>query len=291
MKKQISLIFVALGVLLSVNANALQPGQSEPKRLYSIGDSITRAFDAFLPFDNKNLSWVNGYYGFWQQILGMPNVNSHYQRIQNAFGASGTENMMAAVSGARMDQFTNMAMGVAWRNIDYTTVLLGANDVCVDSPAALPSDAQFEHNFRSGMDQLVNYLPNGSTVLVASIPDVEQVYQAGLNKTALGVVNCKAIWSLANICQSVLADTNTEADRQYVKSRNAGYNAILQNVSAEYQNQATASGKQLFIDYNNASGSQFTHVDVSNIDCFHPSEIGQHRISQETWRNGPFSAY
>ena len=135
-----NLYFSALtGLVLSIStvnqAYALQPGQSTPKKLYSIGDSITRGFDAYLPLDNKNLSWVNGYYGFWQKLLNMPNSNSHYQRIQKAFGSSGTKNYMSAQVGAHMNSFAKFASGVAGKNVTYSTVMLGANDVWSDSPA------------------------------------------------------------------------------------------------------------------------------------------------------------
>jgi hypothetical protein len=69
---------VALALALPVAGLAqLLPGQAQPKRLYSNGDSITRAFDADFPADNLNASWVNGYYGFWEQLFGLPNVRSH----------------------------------------------------------------------------------------------------------------------------------------------------------------------------------------------------------------------
>lgn len=284
--------FIAIGISLSAGSvSALQPGQSEPKRLYSIGDSTTTALNAYLPFDNKNLSWSNGHYGFWQQLLGLPNVNSHYQRIQSAFGTTGTENMLAAQNGAKMQAFSTMASGIAGRNVTYTTVLLGSNDVCASSPAALPTDAQFEQNMRAGMDQLMNNLPNGATVLVAGIPDIEGIYQIGLNKNILGIVNCSAVWSIATICQSMLASENTDADRQYVKSRNLGYNTILQSVTADYQAQSTSLGKNLFFQYNDGTTAGFTNTEISDIDCFHPSELGQESIARETWQKGPFSTY
>ena len=45
---------IVSGVLMTGLAFALEPGQSPPKRLYSIGDSATRAFNANLPLDNLN---------------------------------------------------------------------------------------------------------------------------------------------------------------------------------------------------------------------------------------------
>jgi len=291
MKNTFLRTMVGVSMMLSSSAYGLQPGQSQPKRVYAIGDSITRGFDAYLPLDNKSLSWSSGYYNFWERLLGLPNVNSHFQRIQSAFGKSATQNWLAAEVGAEMGRFASFASGAAGRDVTYATVLLGANDVCADSPAALPTDAQFEADFRGGMERLLNNLPNGATIMVAAIPDIEMLYRVGLNKNALGLVNCPAVWSLGSICQSMLDNNNTEADRQYVKSRNLGYNTILQRVTAEYQVQARNIGKTLFISFSDGTAGAFTSADVSDIDCFHPSEVGQKVISQETWKDGFFAAY
>ena len=88
---------VALALALPVSSGFAQllPGQAQPKRLYSNGDSITRAFDADFPGDNLNVSWVNGYYGFWEQLFGLPNVKAHNQRISANWGSSGRLNVVA----------------------------------------------------------------------------------------------------------------------------------------------------------------------------------------------------
>src|SRR5262249_11772424 len=112
------------GLLVAVcfiggNAVALEPGQSPPIRLYSIGDSLTRAANANLPGDNLNNSWVNGYYGFWEWLFGLPNVNSHNQRITAQFGSSGRRNWIAAQDGARMSDMVAQAAPVALLGVTY----------------------------------------------------------------------------------------------------------------------------------------------------------------------------
>jgi len=57
MKRSIAFL---VGLLLAAPAFALGPTQQPPTRIYSIGDSITRAVDADLPADNRRLSRVNG---------------------------------------------------------------------------------------------------------------------------------------------------------------------------------------------------------------------------------------
>jgi len=271
-------------------ALALQPGQLSPKKLYSNGDSITRAFDSDFPGDNLNVSWVNGYYGFWEWLLGLPNVKSHNQRISANFGSSGRKNYIAAVNGARIDDLASQASGAAGKGITYSTVLLGGNDVCRDSIADLPTDAEFEASLRAGLNTLVGNLPSGATVYVVGIPDVKRLYDIGQDKTALGIVDCEVLWALTVLgfpCGSMLSPFNSEADRLYVRSRNIGYNNILASVAAEYNAPPTR-----FVSYTNVSFTYpFAESDISNIDCFHPSWQGQKVLSRETWNAGPFGAY
>jgi lysophospholipase L1-like esterase len=277
--------------LLAVPAFALEPGQSTPKRLYSIGDSITRAFDADLPADNLNLSWVNGYFGFWQWLFGLPNVRAHNQRISANFGSSGRKNWIAAQNGARVDDLVSQAGSAAGKNVTYSTVMLGGNDVCRDSIADLPTDAEFEANVVAGMDTLLGNLPNGATVQVVAIPDLKRLYDIGQDKTALGIVDCEVLWALTVAgfpCGSMLSPFNSEADRLYVQSRIIGYNQILENITDEKADQHP--GK--FLSYTDVTFSEpFQEEDISDIDCYHPSWRGERKFSEHTWNDGFFSPY
>jgi lysophospholipase L1-like esterase len=287
---RLAIVTLLLAALASPTL-ALEPGQSSPKRLYSNGDSITRGFDADLPLDNLNASWVNGYYGFWQWLLGLPNVKSHNQRISANFGSSSRKNWIAAENGARVDDLVSQASSAAGKNVTYSTVMLGGNDVCRDSIADLPTDAEFEANVRSGLDTLLGNLPNGATVQVVAIPDVKRLYDIGVDKTALGIVDCQALWALTVLgfpCGSMLSPFNNEADRLYVQSRNVGYNQILESVASE----KAAQNPGKFVSYTNTTFDEpFLEEDISNIDCFHPSWRGERKISDGTWDDGFFQAY
>jgi lysophospholipase L1-like esterase len=273
------------GLLVAVcciggNAAALEPGQSPPTRLYSIGDSLTRATNANLPGDNLNDSWVNGYYGFWEGLFGLPNVNSHNQRITAQFGSSGRRNWIAAQNGARVQDMAAQAAPVALLGVNYATVMLGGNDVCRKSLVDLPTDPEFEANVRNGLSTLLNGLPNGATALVVSIPNVRALHDLGLSKTALGITSCPTLWKLTSLCDSMLSQNNTELDRQYVQSRNIGYNGILQRVTAELA--ASYPGK--FVRFS-VAGYQLpaAQEQISDLDCFHASWQGQRALSALTW--------
>ncbi len=286
-----AMLAVVLGIGLCATAvrpaaGGLLPGQATPKRLFSNGDSITRAFDADFPADNLNTSWVNGYFGFWEQLFGLPNVKAHNQRVTANFGSSGRTNVIAAVNGARMDDLATQAAASAGRNISYSTVMLGGNDVCRDTIADLPSDAEFEANLRAGMATLLQNLPGNATVQVVNIPNIKRLYDIGQDKTALGIVDCEVLWAgtvLGFPCGSMLSPFNSEADRLYVQSRNVGYNAIIQRVVAELD---AANSEFLFSA--DAYAFNFVQNEISNIDCFHPSWRGQRTLSREVWNTGPF---
>jgi lysophospholipase L1-like esterase len=282
-----TLAFITTVALGAATAGAgLLPGQSTPKKLYSNGDSITRGFDANLPGDNLNNSWVNGYYGFWEQLLGLPNVKSHNQRITANFGSSGRTNVIAAVNGARIDDLATQAAGAAGRGTTYATVMLGGNDVCRDSIADLPTDAQIEADFRAGMATLLAQLPSNATVQVVGIPNIKRLYDIGKNKSALGIADCEVLWAgtvLGFPCGSMLSPFNSEADRLYVQSRNVGYNDILRNVTLQLD-----AANPEFLFYADAYSFNFVENEISNIDCFHPSWRGERTLSREIWNQGPF---
>lgn len=291
--RSLAALFIILGIagIFAGSAFALEPGQSPPKRLYSTGDSITRAFDANLPLDNLNNSWVNGYFGFWQWLFGLPNVKAHNQRIKANFGTRGRRNWIAAQNGARVDHFASQAAGTAGRRVTYSTVMLGANDVCRDTPADLPTDAEFEANFRTGLDTLLGNLPTGATVQVVAIPDIKRLYDIGQDKEVLGIVDCPVLWALTVAgfpCGSMLSPFNTEADRLYVQARNIGYNRILQSVTAKKAGQHPDK----FVSFTDVSFMEpFVEAHISNLDCFHPWWRGQKLLSEKTWNDGFFQSY
>ena len=102
------LLFALLCVVI-FSTPAMANGQLAPKRLSSIGDSITVGMNAELPLENHYASWANGYYGFWQWLFDLTNVNSHNQRITDNFGWWGRRNYMEAESGADSFDFIAQA--------------------------------------------------------------------------------------------------------------------------------------------------------------------------------------
>lgn len=269
--------------------------QRKPKRLSSVGDSITEAINAeeFNPFvfitPNHWASWANGYRGFWEWLLGRTNVNSHNQRITSKYGSSGRKNYMEALSGAdSFDLGPQMTASVS-HAADYVTVFMGHNDVCQNNFADIPTDAEFEANVRAGFEQLRTGLPNGATVYTAGIVDIYKLWQLGPQLSGALGISCEVIWAATLLeiypCGTMLSPTNSEADRQYTRSRNAAFNAILADLVAEYD----ATDTHHYWEFTDlTSTTNFVPSEVSPFDCFHPSAQGQKRLAAETWAAGPF---
>jgi lysophospholipase L1-like esterase len=86
-------------------------------------------------------------------------------------------------------------------------------------------------------------------------------------------------------CGTMLSPLNSEADRQYTRSRNIAFNEILEDLVAEYD----ANDSHHYWEYTDlAFETDFVPSEVSPFDCFHPSAQGQKRLSSESWAAGPF---
>jgi lysophospholipase L1-like esterase len=288
-------ITVTFALMLAPAAALAKDPQLAPKRLSSVGDSITEAINAeeFNPFvfitPNHWASWANGYRGFWEWLLGRTNVNSHNQRISAQFGSRGRKNYMEALSGAdSFDIAPQMSQSVS-HVAHYVTLFMGHNDVCQDSFSQIPTDAQFEANVRAGFDQLQAGLPNGATVYTLSLVDIYKLWELGPQLSGLLGISCEAIWATTLLgifpCGTMLNPLNSEADRQYTRSRNIAFNAILEDLVAEYD----ANDSHHYWEFTDVTfQGDFTPSEVSPFDCFHPSAQGQKRISADTWAVGPF---
>jgi len=277
-------------VLVATFATAqTNAAQLAPIRLSSTGDSITEAIDAELPLANHWASWVNGYHGFWEWLFGLTDVNSHNQRISRNFGAWGRKNYMEAKSGADMPDFPAQAAASVSHQAQYLTVFMGHNDVCGNHASDIPSDEEFEANFRLGMEKLKTGLSPGATIYVVGIADIYQLWRIARDKKALGIVDCEVLWATTLLdlfpCGTMLSPLNTDEDREYTRERNIAFNNILKQVTEEY-NGDDPSRYYYYTDV--VFKYPFVESQVSDIDCFHPSAKGQKDLSRETWNAGPF---
>jgi lysophospholipase L1-like esterase len=257
---------VLLPAILVVATLTAQPAQAAPPlpdSMAAIGDSITRAYDVCCYYgDHPGQSWSTGYTSY-------DGITSHYERIRQSNPAIGGHAYNDAVSGAKMSAAPTQAAQAVTQGADYITIELGANDLCTSSPATMTSPDSFRASIESALSTLHNGLPDAH-ILVNSIPDIYQLWQV-LHTDWVA----RSVWAAARICQSMLAATNTETQRQQVVMREAAFNQILAEACNRYANCRWDGGAV----YN----YKFSSSQVSKLDYFHPSLGGQAALARVTW--------
>jgi hypothetical protein len=149
------------------------------------------------------------------------------------------------------------------------TILLGANDLCTSSVSTMTSTTTFRAQFSQAMAILMAQ-DRKPYVFVSSIPNIYQLWQV-LHTNSVA----RWVWANFHICQSMLAATNTETQRQQVVAREEAFNQTLADVCASY---ARCRWDNLAVYHYQFSASQ-----VSTLDFFHPSLSGQAALAQVTW--------
>lgn len=266
MTRPLPFLFVALLLLPA----ALATHNAWPDDMAALGDSITRAMNTSgrTLGDHPENSWSTGY-------DSKDGISSHYERVLAKNSAIKDKNFNDAVSGAKMVDLAAQADKAVSQGADYVTVLMGANDVCASSKEAMTSVADYRAQFRAAADALRAGLPDAQ-VYVVSIPDIYQLW-----KLFDGDATAERVWSMFQICQSMLSNSITEEDRQFVRQRNIDFNTVLEEESAVYG---------FLYDGGTVFSYQFAKTDVSTLDYFHPSKAGQANLATVTWGAGPYGS-
>jgi len=237
-----------------------------PASMAAVGDSITQAASSggSLGTDYPQNSWSTG---------TNATVNSHYLRLLALNSAISGRNWNRSVSGAKVIDLNGQMQNVVALQPDYLTVLIGGNDVCTDTAAAMTPVSTFRSQFETAMATLAAGSPN-TNVYVSSIPNVYHLWE--LFK---GNFWARFVWSVGNICQSLLANPTSTAQadvarRAAVAQRNVDFNTQLAAVCALYIHCRW--------DGNAAYNTVFTTSDASG-DYFHPSISGQAKLAAVSW--------
>jgi GDSL-like Lipase/Acylhydrolase len=175
-------------------------------------------------------------------------------------------------------------------------VELGGNDICNRATTAdLYTDGQWETAVRGGLDVLTEGLPNGSTVLLVSVPRVQDLRAAGIAKqTSTSGVNCENFWASYDVCRiGTAAGADLPTRLASIGVRQRAYNDKLVALAGEYNGRALSTGVEVVAEFDstvNASvGSYaFQATDINGGDCFHPSIQGQNKLSEIIWGRNPY---
>jgi lysophospholipase L1-like esterase len=246
-----------------------------PTVMSALGDSITVAYDATrLLTAQPEYSWSTGTSSL---------VDSVYLKLKRKNRKLTAANY--AVTGATMADLVTQASRVpagTAKGRELVTVLLGANDACADSVLEMTPVDTFRTQLRSGLNTLSSRKVD--TVVVASVPDVHQLWEDWKSNAS-----ARFIWSLAGICQSLLADplnADLDARRAEVDARVLAYNQVIVEECTALS--ATSLTTACVDDNGAVYATDFTSADVSTVDYFHPSVAGQKKLAATVYANAGF---
>jgi lysophospholipase L1-like esterase len=264
---------VVLAVAVAVGVTAVPGGAaaaSLPSSIASLGDSITRGFNACGWYvDCTSRSWSTG---------DNSGVKSHYLRLLALNRAISGRNYNDARSGAKASALAGQVGTAIGRGAQYVTIEIGANDACTSSESTMTAVATYGAQIDAALTKLKAGLPN-ARVFIASIPDIKRLWYIGKGSWA-----ARYAWSEFGICQSMLANpTSTAAAdvarRDRVRQRVIDYNTRLARA-------CTAYGTNCDFDGNAVFNYRFVLSQVSGWDYFHPNAEGQRVLAQVTWNAG-----
>ena len=286
------------------------------------GDSLTKAFGAnceantswldllcLLKADQPHHSWFDG---------ESQRVNSIHDRFKSQDSSitayRGAATTGAELTGIREDgeepSFAAQAMMIVSQSLkpNHVEVLFGGNDLCsrdcidpahCDDP--LYTEDEWRDALRNGLNTLVSHLPQGASILLGSVPRVQDIRQAGLAKQADNHrVNCESIWQTFNVCRIVTQSTPLNGEsltyrHQAIAEMQQRYNEILVEEARAYNensNGLNPTGVEViaeYVDEQTPSGGTFSFggEHINGGDCFHPNLNTQNIIADFMWHANP----
>ncbi|MFE7860735.1 SGNH/GDSL hydrolase family protein [Streptomyces sp. NPDC101209] len=236
-----------------------------PSSVAAVGDSITRGFDACTVLsDCPEVSWATG---------SSTEVDSLAVRLLGRTKAA-ERSWNFAVTGARMADLPGQITRAVARKPQLVTVMVGANDACRVSTAAMTPVADFRSDFEDALATLRKALPK-TQVYVASVPNLKRLWSQG-RTNALG----KQVWKLG-ICPSMLGDADAldpaaTLRRNTVQKRVEEYNQVLR--------EECGKDRRCRFDGGAVYAYRFGTAQLSHWDWFHPSVNGQARLAEIAYR-------
>jgi lysophospholipase L1-like esterase len=269
-RRGLTVLTLCVSAILVIASPAFADAGPPPSSMASMGDSITRGFNACgFYVDCTARSFSTGDSG---------GLYTHYVRIAVLNPAIVGNRYNDARSGAKVADMPGQADLAVSQHVQYVTILIGANDACTSNEASMTPVATFRASIDTALAKLRTGLP-GARVEVVSIPDVMRLWAVGK-----GSWSARTAWSLFGICQSLLAHpTSTsyedQARRERVRQRVVDFNGQLAAACAAY-------GSNCVFDNNAVFNYQFVLSQISTWDYFHPNAEGQKALADVSYRNG-----
>jgi lysophospholipase L1-like esterase len=245
----------------------------------ALGDSITRGFHSgswltcapYILVDCPARSYATG---------TDSSVNSFYLRLRQLTSTITTSRTFNdAVTGAKVADLNGSGGQVAQavgRTLkpELVTILIGANDACTPTEAAMTSTADFRSRLRTALSALAAGLPD-SRIYAMSIPDIYQLWEVGrLDGWVRGN------WERYDICQSMLVNPTSTATADHQRRLRVRDRVVAFNTAIREECDRFAHCR---FDNNAGYNTDFGTSDLSNIDSFHPNQAGQQKAASNLW--------
>ena len=230
----------------------------------SVGDSISRGFLAEEELtDAPHLNWSTGL-----QLATAPN-QSHFHRLISAASNRNfhLRGVNVAESGASADRLSRQITSLqSQSNLIYTTVLIGANDLCLGDIQSTSFLDDFEGRLRSSLNLFLddNRFPVTPLVVVSSMPNLPALFT---NPTLSASAHCSMVWAFS-------------CPNWQQTSFNTTYSQMNQRIATAV---ADLDSPNIVHDGGALAAANFTANHVSDVDCFHPSLAGQGLVSSTLW--------
>jgi lysophospholipase L1-like esterase len=253
-----------------------------PSLLAAIGDSYSQAYDVSptVPAGHDNLanSWVLG-----------TAVNDGVFSLQERFEALGASPAVvdAATSGTRMaDALRQAKLVVAAAQqlppgaTAYVTFELGTNDLCAD-PQTNPH--LFLAEIGAATAVLEEGLPPGSRILMLAVPDFDH-FRAITQADA----TTRAFFASARHsrqCAPFLG-ARSQTPLTQASATLASYDRSLDTVCRDIEATYGPSDRLHCTGPTGLAESDFVVADLSSVDYFHPSLLGQASMADAAWKMG-----
>jgi lysophospholipase L1-like esterase len=277
-----------------------------PANQFNIGDSIGEgeAANGTIGRAQHEKVWSTGY-------SDNDSVNAFNERYESIAPLDYYENNAGrdpifnkADSGADMADFVWQAQNII-ASVSQTptgdagmvTILLGSNDVCASSMAAMTDPALFESRYRAGLDVLAaSPATRDAQIHVSGIPAIYWLWNAKRNNFwcrvfAWPFVPCENLLDdpeddCASSASRLDPDNDYPGDgadcqrrKEFHRIIRDTYNPILRDVLDEY----IQSGELPNAGFIDIYDVKFDSEHINNGDCFHPSTAGHAKIADEEW--------
>ncbi len=266
----LTVVAATVAATTAVAASPAVAAPPVPNSIASLGDSITRGFNACgFYVDCASRSYATG---------SESAVDSQYLRIRAVNPAIDGHAYNDAKTGAKVADLPGQVDQAVGQGAGYVTILIGANDACTSSEASMTAVATYRSQVDTALARLKSGLPS-SQVLIISVPDIKRLWEVGKDDLL-----ARTAWGLFGICQSLLANPTSTATadvqrRDRVRQRVIDFNTQLAQACAAY-------GANCKFDGNAVFNYRFSLSEISGWDYFHPDVDGQRALAQASYAAG-----